>query len=139
MSRPTIGSPSSQPRPTKTALAITPRETKPSTRACFQRPQVRKLLRMQQALDRLVQGDARRDEDRKHHGVARPFFRTLAAQQKGGADRYRGESIACVVNQVGEQRDGAGKEEDHGLHGRRRAEHAETEQHRIDSSPRADD
>jgi hypothetical protein len=79
---------------------------------------MRKLLGMDEALDRLEEGDAGRDEDGEHDGVAGPSLSTLTAEEESGADGYRGESITGVVNQVGEKRHGAGKDEDHGLHSR---------------------
>jgi hypothetical protein len=71
---------------------------------------MRQLLWVYEALDRFVEGDARRDEDGEHDGVAGPLLRTFAAQKKGGTDRYRSEGVTCVVDQVGEKCHGAGKD-----------------------------
>src|SRR5262245_7837424 len=100
---------------------------------------MRKLLRVYEALDRFVEGDARRDEDGEADGVAGPPRRTIAAKEKGSTHGYRSQGVTCVVDQVGEKSHGTGKDEDHGLHGRGCAEHAETDRHRLDPSPRADD
>jgi hypothetical protein len=83
---------------------------------------MRELFRMDEALDRLVERNAGRDEDGKHDGVPGPSLSALAAQEEGDADRYRGEGIAGVVNQVREERYRAGEHENHGLHGCRQTE-----------------
>jgi hypothetical protein len=100
---------------------------------------MRKLLGMDQALDRLVERNAGRDEDRQHNGVPGPSLSALASQEEGNADRYRGEGVTGVVDQVGEERHRAGKDEDDGLHGRCYAEHAETDENGLDSGSGADD
>ena len=63
------------------------------------------MLRVDQAVDRLAEGDAGADEDRRDDEVAGVLLGLERAHQEGGAERNRGERVADVVDQVGEQRD----------------------------------
>ena len=121
-----IGSAIGTPRPTTTALAMTPSETKPSTRAWFpsaisaqphlsrdfvsdepngsgrrQRPEVRGRLRVKQTSHCLIQGDARRDEDCEDDEEAGDLLAARAAEIERDSERYRRQGVADVVNQVG--------------------------------------
>jgi hypothetical protein len=100
---------------------------------------VRQLLRLDQPLDRLVQGDARRDEDREHHRQARELLAAEAAQEEGNSERHSRQRIAEVVDQVDEQCDRIREHEDHDLHDRRRGEHCETYRNGSEAPARAHD
>jgi hypothetical protein len=51
---------------------------------------------------------------------------------KSGANRYRREGVAGVVNQVGEERHRAREDEDHCLHGRGCTEDAQADEYCLD-------
>jgi hypothetical protein len=70
---------------------------------------------IKQALSRLEERDAGRDEDREHDGEAGELLAAYRAEEEGDPERYRGERITDVVDQVGEERDRAGEDEDAGL------------------------
>ena len=53
-----------------------------------------------QAGDRLIAGDAGRDEYRQHHEQARPALRSDAAQRERYAEGEGGRGVADVVDQV---------------------------------------
>ena len=72
---------------------------------------------MDEALDRLVEGDAGGDEDREHDGEPGELLAAEGAQEERDPERHRGQRVAEVVDQVGEQRDRAGEDEDRGLRG----------------------
>ena len=104
-----------------------------------QHPQMGEVLRVQEPLDRLVQGDAGGDEDRRDDGEPGELLAARAAQEERDAERDRGERVAEVVDQVREQRDRAGGGEDDRLHERGDAEHAEADRDGLDALTRADD
>ena len=62
---------------------------------------------MDEPQDRLVEGDAGRDEDREHDGEAGDLLAAGAAQEERDPERHRGQRVAEVVDQIGEQRDRA--------------------------------
>ena len=70
-----------------------------------ERPEVGQVLWMDEPHDGCVEGDAGRDEDRKHDRDPRKSFATNATEVKGDSERDRRERIAEVVDDVGEQRD----------------------------------
>ena len=69
------------------------------------------MLRVDQAVDRLEAGDAGADEDRRDDEVAGALLGPKE-RSRNAIQRHRGQRVAEVVDQVGEQRDAAGREED---------------------------
>jgi hypothetical protein len=59
-------------------------------------------LRVDEALDRLVERDCGGDEDRQYDEEARELFAAKGAEEEGDAERDGGERVAEVVDQVGE-------------------------------------
>ena len=100
---------------------------KPTAPASASASEVLGLVRVQQAVDRLVAGDAGADEDREHDGEAGPALGARAAQGEGDRERDRGGGVAEVVDEVGEQRDAARGDEDDELGDRGRAEDEQRE------------
>jgi diadenosine tetraphosphatase ApaH/serine/threonine PP2A family protein phosphatase len=82
-------------------------------------PQMRQLLWIDEALDRLDECDAGAGEDREHDGDACQALAAHTAEEEGEAKRDRGGGVAEVVDQVGEQRHAQRARIDHGLHQRR--------------------
>ena len=100
---------------------------KPTAPAMRERREVLGLVRVQQAVDRLVAGDAGADEDGEYDGEAGPALGARAAQGEGDRERDRGGGVAEVVDEVGEQGDAAGGDEDEQLGDRGGAEDDERE------------
>jgi hypothetical protein len=94
---------------------------------------------MDQPLDRLVQGHARGDEDREHHREPGDLLRPKRAKEERDPDRHRGERVADVMDQIGQQRNRARQDEDHGLHERRGAQDSEAERDGLEARARAHD
>ena len=93
---------------------------------------------MEEALDRLVQRDASRDEDREHNGETSELLAAEAAEEEGDAERDGGERIAEVVDEVGEQRNRVREHEDRELGQSGEAEDREAECDRFDTLARSD-
>ena len=70
-------------------------------------PQVGQVLRVDEALDRHVERDAGGDEDRENDREPGESLAAHAAQKERDPERDRGQGIAEVVDQVGQQRDRA--------------------------------
>ena len=68
-------------------------------------PQVGQVLRVDEALDRHVERDAGGDEDRENDGEPGESLSANAAQKERDPERDRGQGIAEVVDEVGQQRD----------------------------------
>jgi hypothetical protein len=94
---------------------------------------VLKLLRVEQPQNRFVERDAGGDEDGEDDGIAGPALGAAAPKQEGGPDGERGQGVAAVVDQVGEQRDAAREDEDERLRGGGAAEHAEADEDRANA------
>ena len=60
-----------------------------------------------ESIDGFDGSDNRRDEDRRDNGKPRVSFSPARTQQERDAEWHRGQCIAAVVNQVGEQGDAA--------------------------------
>jgi hypothetical protein len=90
-----------------------------------QRGQVIGCARMQQAVNCHIAGYAGADENHGDDKQARVALSPLGAQQKGDTERNRSERVAKVVDQIGEQRDAAGRDEDQRLHGGGQTEDAQ--------------
>ena len=84
-------------------------------------------MRVDQAVDGLVAGDARADEDREHDREAGDALGARAAQREGDRQRDRRRGVAEVVDEVGQQRDAAGRDEHDELRDRGRAEDEQRE------------
>ena len=97
------------------------------------------MLGVDQPVDRLAEGDAGADEDRRDDEVAGVLLGLEGAHQEGGAERHRGERVADVVDQVGEQRDRAAEDEDDDLRRRRDAEDQQADEDRAEPLARAFD
>ena len=65
-------------------------------------PEVGQVLRVDEALDRLVERDAGRDEDREHDGEPGELLGAEVAQEERDPERDRGQRVAEVVDQVGQ-------------------------------------
>ena len=100
---------------------------------------MRQRLRVDQPLNRFVERDAGRDEDGEHDGQPRKLLTSEAPQKEGDAERQRGQRVAEVVDQVGEQRDRVREHEDDHLGERSGPEQPEAERHRLHALARADD
>ena len=79
---------SRRPARSRTCAAIS-FPTKPRTPAAASAPQVRQRLRIDEAQDRLVQRDARRDEDREDDEQARDLLGAEGAEEERDPDRDR--------------------------------------------------
>jgi hypothetical protein len=102
-------------------------------------PQMGERMRMDQALDRLVERDASGDRDREHDGEAGKLLSTERAQEERDPERDRSKCVAAVVDQVGEQRDRAGEGEDCSLCAGRQAQEGEADRDGADTRARAND
>jgi hypothetical protein len=91
--------PASQPH---TSRELVSRETNHARER--QRPEMIKMLGMNESPDRFDAGDRRGDEDRADDGVARPPFSPCAPDDEGKRKRNRGQCIAGVVNEVRKER-----------------------------------
>ena len=78
-------------------------------------------------------------EDRGDDEPAGALFGASGAKDERRAERDRGESVAGVVDQVGEQRDAAGGDVDRGLEQRGGAEHGQAAADRREAVARAGD
>ena len=95
-----------------------------------QRPQIGKLLRVDESLDRLPERHTSRNEDRKHDGVSGPAFCAGAPKDESGSDGKSREGVTRVMNEVSEQRDAPREHVDTDLRERRLPEHGEADQDR---------
>ena len=94
---------------------------------------------MNEAHDRHVERNAGRDEDREDDGETGEPFAADAPEVEGDAERDRGQRVAEVVDQVGEESDGAGEREDRELRSGRDPEDDEADRNGLDAFVRADD
>ena len=78
-------------------------------------PEVREVLWVDEALDRLVERHAGRDEDREHDGEPGELLAAERAQEERDPEWHRGEGVTEVVDQVREKRDRAREQEDRHL------------------------
>ena len=97
------------------------------------------MLRVDEALDRLVERDAGGDEDREHDGEPGQLLAAEAAQEERDPERDRRQRVAEVVDQVGEQRDRTGQDEDRELKQRGDYQDGEADRDGLDAGARADD
>jgi len=106
---------------------------KPTIPAPSQGEEMRRGLGMDEAQDRLIAGDASRDEDRGDDEQPGDPLSADRAQKEGDAQRERRGRIAEVVDQVGEQGDAAAGEEDRDLGESGDSEHRQRETNRLQS------
>jgi hypothetical protein len=92
-----------------------------------QPPQVRQVVWIDEAQNRLDERDARADKDNEHNDDSGEAFATRAAKEEGEAERYRRRRIAEVVNQIGEERHAKCQGVNRRLNCRRRSENGETD------------
>jgi hypothetical protein len=94
---------------------------------------------LDEAHDRLVERDAGRDEDGEDDGEPGELFASGASEKERDAERDRGEGVADVVDQVGEQRDRVREREDRELRCGRDGEDCEARCDCADAGARAQD
>ena len=104
-----------------------------------EREQILEVLRMDEPAHGFEGRDAGRHEDREHHCVSGPPFAALAPRQEHDREGNRGERVAAVVDQVGEQRNRTGQQEHDGLEDRGDAEDREADGDRTYAGTRSDD
>jgi hypothetical protein len=104
-----------------------------------QRAQAVHWPRLEQTLRCLVAGNTGADEDRGHHRKPGDALGALAPQREGDAERDRGQRVARVVDQVGEQRDRAREDEDQRLGSGGEREHEQCQGDRAQPGARARD
>ncbi len=100
---------------------------------------MRQVLGVNEALDRLVERDARGYEDRRDDRETGELLGAEAAQRERDAERNRRERVSDVVDQVGKEGDRAGEEEDAELRQSGDPEDAEADGDCLDSFVRAND
>jgi hypothetical protein len=97
------------------------------------------LPRLNQSHHAFVEGNAGTDEDREDDEVARGLLGPLAAKQERGTEWERGQRVAHIVNQVGEESDTVGEHEDRGLRERGREQHDQADRNCADARAGAND
>src|SRR5436309_8496292 len=100
---------------------------------------MREAARMDEALDRLAERDEGADEDGENDGQAGETLSLCAAKEEGEAERDRGERVAEVVDQIGEQGDAQRPRVDERLHERRHGQDREAPRDSADAGARAED
>jgi hypothetical protein len=88
---------------------------------------MREILRVDEPLDRLVQGNTRRDEDRQDDGETGELLASVRAQEEGDTERDGRQGITEVVDQVGEQSHRAAENEQRDLNAGCDSEDSETD------------
>jgi hypothetical protein len=159
-----IGSPISAPSETAIALATTPSETKPSTRAWLPSATRAGLERRFPARSRTCAAislprkptipaaasthrcesccgwiNARRDEDGEDDGEPGPLLAPEGAHVEHNPERQRRQRVTEVVDQVSQQRDRARQDEERDLHSGNKPEYGEAERDGLDARARAHD
>ena len=97
------------------------------------------LLRLDETLDRLVERDTRRRENGKDDCEARDLLGAEATEEERDSERDGGERVAEVVNEVGEERDGAGERKYGELRECRSPEESEADRDCLDTFARPND
>ena len=77
--------------------------------------------------------DAGADEDRRDHEETGSFLAPGAAKEEGNPEGERGEGVAEVVDQVGEEGDAAAQQVDEDLHERRQHEDGKADRDCLDA------
>lgn len=102
-------------------------------------PEAGEVLGVDEALDAFIEGDECARKDREHDRTAGPPLGAGTAQEKGDANRHRGEGVPCVVYEIGEQCHAARREVDQELRDRGDAEHRQAQPHRAQAGARPHD
>ena len=100
---------------------------------------MREVLGVDEALDRLVERHAGRDEDREDDGEPGELLAAERAEEERDPERHRRQRVTEVVDQVGEERDRARQDEDRHLRSGGEREHGEADRDGLDALVRADD
>jgi hypothetical protein len=135
MSRPMVGSPSFSQTETTVALASTPQPylggefvaSEADHAGEGEQPKMCERARVDEALDGLAERDEGADEDREHHRETGQPLAAQAAEEEGETEWDRGERVAEVVEQVGQQRDAERARVDERLRERGDGEDAEAQ------------
>jgi hypothetical protein len=90
-----------------------------------------------QAQDRLIRGNARGKEDRRHDRQAGQALGARGAHGERDPERDRGQGVPAVVDQVGQQRQAAAEREHDRLHRGRYAEDGERDRNGPNALARA--
>lgn len=99
--------------------------------------EVARRLRVDLSADGLISSDAGADEDRRDDCQPSPPLSDSRAQRERDPQRKRGQRITEVVDQVGEQRDAAARQEHRQLKDRRHSEYRERERDSTNPISRA--
>lgn len=91
------------------------------------------VLRVDQPLNRFVERDARRDEDRRDDGQPGELFDPEAAKEERDTEWNGRQCVPDVVDQVSEKRDRVRENEDQGLDDGHRSEDREAQCNRFDA------
>src|SRR4051794_17447097 len=106
---------------------------------CGESPQMRKVLRVDQALDRFIERDAGRDEDGQDDCEPGELLAPKRAEKERDSERQSGERVAHVMDQVGEKGDRVRQDEDRQLHAGGEGEDREADRDSLDTFSRAND
>jgi hypothetical protein len=98
-----------------------------------------KVLWVNQALDRLKERHARRNEDGEDDEETCELLTPRAAQIKRNSERHGRQRVADVVNQVRKERDTVRRDEDENLSRRHHAQHAQADGDSTHTIPRPSD
>lgn len=100
---------------------------------------MREVAGVNESLDCLSERDASADENREHNEETRKTLAPRTPQEERETERNRGQRIAEVVNQVGEQGDAQGPRIEVALNQSRGGQDGETDRDRADARARAQD
>src|SRR4051812_43458294 len=98
-----------------------------------------KVLWVNQALDRLIERHARRNEDGEDDEETGELLTARAAQIKRNSERHGRQRVAEVVNQVRKERDTVRRDEDEHLSRRHHSQHAQADGDSPYTIPRPND
>ena len=98
-----------------------------------------KMLWVDETLDRLVEGDTGRSEDRQDHEQPSELLAPDRAQEERDPKRQSRQSITTVVDQVRKQRHRVRKDKDHELCCCGHGEYTEADRYRLDPLMRTHD
>jgi hypothetical protein len=100
---------------------------------------VRQLLWVDQALDRLIEGNAGRDENDEHDGEAGQLLAPDGAQVERDPEWQCRQGVTEVVDQIGQQSNRAREDEDRHLNYGSKREDSEAERDGLDTCARTHD
>jgi hypothetical protein len=102
-------------------------------------PKVGERLRVDKPLDRLVERDARRNENGEHDRETAKSLATRRSKEEDDAEWDGGQRVAEIADQVREQRDRSSQRENRGLKAGGSAEHSEADRDGAHPVARPDD